>query len=50
MENQYCGTLLLHIIYYIIVISNYKTTLTKHDSPRRYSRGELVHLNESLHA
>ena len=45
-----CIFVILHIIHYIIVISNYKVTPTKDGSPRRYSQGELVCLNEGLHA
>ena len=40
----------LRITHYIIVVSNHKVTPTKDDSPRRYSQGELVCLNEGLHA
>jgi hypothetical protein len=43
-------TLSLRIIHYIVVVSDYKSTWTQDDSSRRYRQGELVRLNEGLHA
>jgi len=45
-----CISVLLHIIHYIIVVSNYENTRTQDESPRCCSRGELVCLIGSLHA
>ena len=45
-----CIFVVLHIIHYIVVVSNYKITWAQDDSLRCYSHGELVRLNEGLHA